>query len=157
MSEGSFWPKTWKEAIPLAVWTILIFAAGFEGIAALVHAEWIPSIASFAIMVGLMAMLLHWNQVKSWLTGINPNWLIGVVSLVLLAIIFSPFVEHRRWPFSSPVLQNAVFQPSPNGSAVTQAPPNTPLPLMSQWLGLDDAKRWQFSYLLRSTTLAPKW
>jgi hypothetical protein len=72
MSEGSFWPKTWKEAAPPIVWGVLIFAAGFEGIASLVHAEWLSSLASFVIMVGLTAMLLHW---KAWLVSISPNWL----------------------------------------------------------------------------------
>jgi hypothetical protein len=40
MSEGSFWPKTWKEAIPLAVWALLIFAAGFEYIASPPSPSW---------------------------------------------------------------------------------------------------------------------
>jgi hypothetical protein len=97
MSTDSFWPKTWREAIPLIVWGILIFAAGFEGIATLVHAEWLSSLASFALMVGLTAMLLHW---KSWLAAVNPNWLAGAVTVVLAAIILSPFIEQGRWPFS---------------------------------------------------------
>lgn len=97
MSEGSFWPKTWKEAVPLIVWGVLIFAAGFEGIAALVHAEWLSSLASFVLMVGLTAMLLHW---KTWLASINPNWLVGAVIVALIVITFSPLVEQQRWPFS---------------------------------------------------------
>src|ERR1700730_8563823 len=97
MSEGSFWPKTWKEAIPLIVWGILIFAAGFEGIVTLVHAESLPSLVSFALMVGLTAMLLHG---KTWLGSINPNWLVGAVIVALTVVTFSPFVEQQRWPFS---------------------------------------------------------
>jgi hypothetical protein len=96
MSEGSFWPTTWKEAVPLIVWGVLIFAAGFEGIASLVHAEWVSSLTSFAIMVGLTAMLLHWR----WVASINPNWIVGAVIVALSAIILSPFVEQQRWPFS---------------------------------------------------------
>jgi hypothetical protein len=92
VSEGSFWPKTWREAVPLAVWTVLIFAAGFETIAALVHGEWIPSIASFIIFIGLMALLLHWHQLKGWLTSINPNWIVAAVITALAAIILSPVV-----------------------------------------------------------------
>ncbi len=61
-SEGSYWPKSWNEAVPLVVWVILVFAAGFEFINALVHGEWIPCVVSFAIMVGLLAVLIHWNQ-----------------------------------------------------------------------------------------------
>jgi len=69
-------PKSWREAIPALVWVVLVFAAGFEGIATVVHGEWIPSIVSFAIMVGLTAMLLHWQNLKQWLTAINPNGLL---------------------------------------------------------------------------------
>jgi len=93
MSEGSYWPKTWKEAIPLSVWGILVFAAGFEGIATLVHGEWLSSIASFVIMVGLTAMLLHWQQLKEWLTAINPNWVVGAVIVTLAANYL--FAIHR--------------------------------------------------------------
>jgi hypothetical protein len=98
MSEGSFWPRTWKEALPLIVWGILIFAAGFEGIASLVHAEWISSIASFAIMLGLTAMLLHW---KPWLERINPNWVVGAAIALIMAIAVSPFVRQGQWPATS--------------------------------------------------------
>jgi hypothetical protein len=97
MSEGSFWPKTWKQAVPLIVWGILIFAAGFEGIVTLVHAEWLSSLASFVLMIGLTAVLLHW---KTWLATINPNWLVGAVIVALIIITFSPLIEQQRWPFS---------------------------------------------------------
>jgi hypothetical protein len=93
----AFWPKTWKEAIPLIVWGVLIFAAGFEGIAALVHAEWLSSLASFVLMVGLMAVLFHG---KTWIASINPNWLVGAVIVALVVITFSPFVEQQKWQFS---------------------------------------------------------
>src|SRR5216683_6638723 len=93
MSEGSFWPKTWREAIPLLIWGVLIFAAGFEGVANLVHGQWVSSGISFTIMVGLTAMLLHWER----LLAINPNWLVGAVMLVLLGVILSPVPD--RWPF----------------------------------------------------------
>jgi len=106
MSEGSYWPKTWKEAIPLSVWGILVFAAGFEGIATLVHGEWLSSIASFVIMVGLTAMLLHWQQLKEWLTAINPNWVVGAVIVTLAAIISLPFIEHQNRPFLTPPPDN---------------------------------------------------
>lgn len=97
MSEGSFWPKTWREAVPLAVWGILIFAAGFEGIASLVHFEWLPCIASFAIMGGLMVTLIHWDSIRRT----NPNWIVPVACLALLAIMLLPFIEQGRWPFAS--------------------------------------------------------
>jgi hypothetical protein len=98
MSEGSFWPRTWKEALPLIVWGILIFAAGFEGVASLVHGEWISSGVSFAIMLGLTAMLLHW---KAWLETVNPNWVAGSAIALIIAIAVSPFVRQGQWPAAS--------------------------------------------------------
>jgi hypothetical protein len=46
-----------------------------------------------------MAAALHWNQLRSWATRINPNWVVGAFALLLLAIVLAPFVEQRRWPF----------------------------------------------------------
>src|ERR1700730_3467 len=129
MSEGSFWPKTWKEAIPLILWGTLIFAAGFEGIATLVHGEWLSSLASFIIMVGLMAVLIHWKQ---WLASIDPNWLVGAVIVALIVITFSPFVEQQRWPFASlfraapapsaDEISDAVVRKLPKGGTIVSAP-----------------------------------
>jgi hypothetical protein len=98
VTEGSFWPKTWKEAVPLIVWGVLIFASGFEGIATLVHAEWVPCIASFSLMVGLTAMLIHQAKLKSWLIGVNPNWVVATALVALLLVGASPFLDRQRWP-----------------------------------------------------------
>jgi hypothetical protein len=98
VSGDSFWPKTWKEAVPLIVWGILIFAAGFEGVATLVHGEWIPSFASFALMVGLTAMLIHHNFLRSWLLSLNPNWVVAAVLVALVLIGAAPFLDRERWP-----------------------------------------------------------
>ena len=94
MSEGAFWPKTWREASPLMVWEIFIFAAGFEGIASLVHGEWVSCFASFAIMLALTAMLLHW---KVLLERVNPNWMAGAAITLIIAIAVSPFVRQGEW------------------------------------------------------------
>jgi hypothetical protein len=98
MSEGSFWPKRWKEAVPLIVWGVLIFAAGFEGVAALVHGEWISSVVSFVIMLGLTATLLHW---KAWLEKVSANWLAGAVTALVVAIALLPTARLGRWPVIS--------------------------------------------------------
>jgi hypothetical protein len=98
MSEGSFWPRSWKEALPLMVWGILIFAAGFEGIAALVHGEWLPCFFSFAIMLVLTAMLLHW---KAWLDRVSPNWVAGAAVALIIAIAVWPAVRQGAWPVVS--------------------------------------------------------
>jgi uncharacterized protein (TIGR02594 family) len=100
MSEGSYWPKTWSEAVPLIVWGTLVFAAGFEFISTLVHGELVPCLVSLVIMVGLVAMLIHWARLQTWTTGLSPIWLPATIFLLLSAIIFSPYVEQHRWPFA---------------------------------------------------------
>jgi len=106
MSDSSV-PKTWREAVSAIVWVILVFAAGFEGIVTLVHAEWISSIASFSIMVGLTAMFLHWQQLRGWMTAINPNWAVAAIITALAAII--------SWPF---IVSQAVIPARPEGGVL---------------------------------------
>jgi hypothetical protein len=116
MSEGSWVPTSWKEAIPYVVWVVLVLGFGLEFVAALVHGEWLRAVISFVGLVALMAAALHWNQIKSWAAQTNPNWVIATLSLVLAGLILSPFLEQRRWPFSpqfeaplpSPPLQDAL-------------------------------------------------
>jgi hypothetical protein len=95
MSEGFFWPKTWRDAFPLATWTIFIFAAGFEGIASLVHGEWVPSAVSFAITLGLLAMLLHG---RAWLEKLHPNWLAGAIVVLIAALAIWPSITEGQLP-----------------------------------------------------------
>ncbi len=99
MSDGSHWPRTWAEAVPLVAFGTLVFAAGFEGVNSLVHGEWITSIISFVLMVGLLAMLIHWPQIKEWRPG--PPWVAAAAMVAIVAIALSPFVQQRRWPFTT--------------------------------------------------------
>jgi TolA-binding protein len=100
VSEGPL-PRTWKEAVPYVVWGVLVLGFGLELVAAFVRGEWTHAIVSFAGLVALMSAALHWQQIKSWATGLNPNWVVASLSLVLAGLILSPFVEERRWPFST--------------------------------------------------------
>lgn len=50
-------------------------------------------------MAGVAAMGLHGNQIRAWLGVRSPAWAVGGSFLVLSALILSPFVEQRRWPF----------------------------------------------------------
>jgi hypothetical protein len=99
MVEGPL-PKTWGEAWPLVTWGVLIFTAGFEGISHLIVREFVSAGIAFAIMVALMATLLHWREIKERLGPTNPNLSFIAIALMLFAVIVSPFVEQRRWPFS---------------------------------------------------------
>jgi hypothetical protein len=114
VSEGPL-PRTWKEAVPYVVWGVLVLGFGLELVAAFVRGEWTHAIVSFAGLVALMSAALHWQQIKSWATGLNPNWVLASLSLVLAGSILSPFVEERRWPFS------AVFHDPPTAEQIAAA------------------------------------
>ena len=57
MSEGSFWPTTWKEAVPLIVWGVLIFSFGLEFVVNLVEGHYGRALFSLAGLAVLTAML----------------------------------------------------------------------------------------------------
>jgi len=99
VSEGSWVPKTWPEAIPYIVWGILAFAFGFEGVGALIHGEWWPAFFGFGGMVGLAAMLIHWARVRQAFGDVR--WLVAAMMFAMIVVIFSPYVEQQRWPFAS--------------------------------------------------------
>jgi len=133
VAEGSFWPKTWKEAWPLLVWGVLIFASGFEGIVTLVHWELIPSIASFTLMVGMTAMLIHREKLKSWLLALNPNWVVPAIIVTILIIGASPFLNAQRWPL---LLIWQTIKPAPTEQATA-----VPTSMRILFGGKDDAPK----------------
>lgn len=95
MSEGSFWPKTWAEAVPLVVWGTLVFACGFELVSSAVHGELWPSIFSGVGLVLLLAMLIHGKAFVARLSTLDARWLIGAVITLLVAVALSPLVEQH--------------------------------------------------------------
>lgn len=107
------WPKTWSEAIPLVVFSTLVFAAGFEGINSLVHGNWLTSLASFVLMVGLLAMLIHWPQIREWRP--SPGWIVAAAMTAIITIALLPSIEQRRWPFST------VFPAPPSAADIAKA------------------------------------
>src|SRR5260370_40537397 len=100
MSEGSFWPKTFRDAMPLAVWGILAFAAGLEGVVSVLDAAWTRSVLAFILCAALTMVAVRWEAMTEWTRQIRPVWLIVVAVMLLLLIALSPFVERKRWPFS---------------------------------------------------------
>jgi hypothetical protein len=90
MSEGPI-PRSWSEATPAIVWIILIFAAGFEFISCLVHAEWWPCVASFVLLVVMTAALIHWRQITRW----GP--LAYALATLILVIAAS---RYQTWPWT---------------------------------------------------------
>jgi hypothetical protein len=132
MSEGSFWPQSWREALPLLVWGVLIFAFGFEGVASLIHGEWWQTIFGFGGMLGLTAMLVYWTRIQKLK---DIRWLVAASMVALIVVALSPYIEQQRWPFTAartpmPLLPpNSTMATGPDGKryVVTAAAPFTRL------------------------------
>jgi hypothetical protein len=92
---GSFLPGTLSEAIPFIVWIVLIVAAGHSGIAALVHGELWPCVASFSLLAGMTAAFIYWRQIKRW----GPLSY-ALATLLIVVSVRSP-VWDRLFPSSS--------------------------------------------------------
>jgi hypothetical protein len=90
-------PRTWQEAVPYLVWVVLILGFGLECVAHLLRGEILQAIFALGGMVGLAAMMLHWTQIRGKFN--DTRWLVAAGMLLLLALILSPFVEEKRWPF----------------------------------------------------------
>ena len=60
--------------------------------------------------VGCYFALVVWKSFKRYLQGriltdistiaTSPRWWFGIIGILLLAVIFSPYVEQHRWPFA---------------------------------------------------------
>jgi hypothetical protein len=173
-------PKTWREAVPYVVWVVFVLGFGLEFVTALVHGEWLHVIVSFVGLVSLMTAALHWNQFRSWAQQTNSNWVWGSLALLLLTLVMAPFVEERRWPFSTvfhdpPTAGDIAKATAPIQTELDRAESNlvamvksrdalqrqndalhqnfqaSDLP-KSPILGLDDAKRYQLIKALRDAT-----
>jgi hypothetical protein len=95
------WPRTWKEFIPATIWAVIVLGFGLEFVARLVSGEYGRALFALCGLGVSGAMVIHGAQVRSRLYSISPNWIIPALLVFLLAIILSPFVEEKRWPFSA--------------------------------------------------------
>ncbi len=111
VSEGSFWPRTWREALPLLVWGVVIFASGFEGVASFLHGEWLQAFLGLGGMFGLTAMLIHWTRIRDNFSDVR--WLMAAIMIALVVAALSPYVEQHRWPYSDWLKPASVVPQSP--------------------------------------------
>ncbi len=100
--DGSWWPKTWNEAIPNTVWGILSLGFGLDFITNVISGNFGHALIALIGLGALIAMLVHRDQLKSRLQSINANWIVAVFFTFWVALILSPFIEQQRWPFSFP-------------------------------------------------------
>ena len=101
MSESSWLPKTWEEALPQVFWGVLILGFGLEFCVSILDANYGRSLLAVVGLVALLAMLIHQEQLRQRLLTVSPNWIAAAFVLFLLSIILSPFVEEKRWPLSA--------------------------------------------------------
>jgi hypothetical protein len=89
-------PKNWKDAIPNTTWGALVFTCFFVFIEKLVEQNYGQALAALILGLAIMAVALH---SKTWLERTNPNWIFAAFTLLVAAIVLSPLIEQRRWPF----------------------------------------------------------
>jgi hypothetical protein len=101
MSEGSWLPKTWQEALPQIIWGVLILGFGLEFCVSVLDGNYGRALLAAVGLGGMTALLIHGEQLKKQLLDVNPNLIFVSISLFLLVIILSPFIEEKRWPLSA--------------------------------------------------------
>ena len=109
MSEGPI-PDTPDKAIQ-AYLSMLAWIAILEGVSMILHGENYP-IAISAVVVGTMLFLAayKWDALKARInehlveslgrTATDARWWIAAMMLAMIVVVFSPYVEQRRWPFT---------------------------------------------------------
>jgi hypothetical protein len=101
MSDGSWLPTTWKEARPQIIWGVLVLGFGLEFTVSILDEKFGRALVAALGVVGPTAMLIHGDELKRRLLGVNPNWTIAAFTLLLAAVIMSPLIEEKRWPLSA--------------------------------------------------------
>jgi hypothetical protein len=101
MSEGSWLPKTWGEAVPQVFWGVLILGFGLELCISILDANYGRALAALVGLLTVLAMLIHQDDIRQRLLKINPNWIAASFTLFLAALILFPFVEEKLWPLSA--------------------------------------------------------
>jgi hypothetical protein len=117
-SEGSWFPKTWGEAIPYLVWFVIIVGIGLEACAHLFNRDFWTAGVGFMAMLVVSAAAIYWTRIRASFAALDGRWLVASCLVFIFALAVSPFVEQRRWPFSLSelkvvALSNTVPEPIP--------------------------------------------
>ena len=129
MSEAST-PKTWWEAWSShVVWGALVFTCFLVFVEKLVEQHFGQALAAFLLGLGIMAVALH---SKTWLEKTNPNWAFAAALALVIALVLSPFVEQKHWPFSawfpSPAASQSLTADEIADAVIKKLPKNPPTP-----------------------------
>jgi hypothetical protein len=132
MSEGPI-PNSWREAIPVVIWVVLVLAFGFlfvESLGQLFEAPVSRAIFAIVAMLGLLAMLIYRAWLLERFKSLSGASVLAAILVSILVLTLSPYVEQQRWPFIS------WFAPAED---VAKAPASSaPKPLS------DDEKQFRF-------------
>jgi hypothetical protein len=138
VSEGSWLPKTLKEAVPHLVWGVLILAFGFvlvESVGELFPNPVWRAVYGFVGMVGLTIMLIfRWWLLDRFKT-LSGGSILAAFLVLLVVVVLSPYVEQRVWPFIAP-----------SRSDTTTSAFSNPL--------REDTVKWKIAESIRSATIA---
>lgn len=90
-------PKDWKSFVDYFAWGSLVFSCGMVAIEKLFEQSYGQTLAALIAGGGIAAVALHSRE---WLQRTNPNWAYAGAVVITSAVISTPFVEEKRWPFS---------------------------------------------------------
>jgi len=100
VSEGPI-PNSWKEAIPVVIWVVLVLAFGFlfaDSVGQLFKDPLWRAVFALAAMVGFLAMLIYRKWLLARFQPLSGGSVLAAIIVVLLAIALSPYVEQQRLP-----------------------------------------------------------
>ena len=92
-------PRSWKEAVPYIVWGIVVFSFGLEGVVALLHGEWLQAITAFGALFAVVAVTLHWQDLKERASSLDARWVVASLFVALIAIPVSSELPVGIWPW----------------------------------------------------------
>lgn len=98
MSESSTPKSLWEAISSHIVWGALVFTCFLIFIEKVLDKDYGTALAAILLGLGIAAVAYH---SKTWLERTNPNWAYAAALALVLALILSPFVEEKRWPFSA--------------------------------------------------------
>jgi len=98
MSESSTPKSLWEAISSHIVWGALVFTCFLVFIEKVLDRDYGTALVAVLLGLGIAAVAYH---SKTWLERTNPNWAYAAALALVLALILSPFVEEKRWPFSA--------------------------------------------------------
>jgi hypothetical protein len=103
-------PKNWIEAIPAILFGFYGLAFAFEAVSAMNRGDIDITIADTVGCAVCAGLALAWWKRKDWLpqklvatsTAIvtDARWILGAMSVLLIASVLAPYIEQRRLPFA---------------------------------------------------------